>query len=202
MDRGEGGPRGNGRGPLDLASGWLYFGGAGLTGLAVAIGFRRQRRLGWLWSSYGVILLLAGIEESDWLRGIFGHNVKLAGHNIGALHDLLTQVVAQQRSGSSEYLYTNPQVLGALVLAAGGLALVGWLAVRRDRLLDPGLVLWLVLGAVLSASGGLIDADMLHKPSLIVWKAHIEEPLEFLGACCLAIVAVEVAIRSTEKARE
>lgn len=181
--------------PIDRASGLMLFVGAGLSAVAVATIRRRLGRWDGFWAGYGVFLLLAGLEESDWLKET-GLSPRILGHRIGAFHDLVTKLIAPLRAGTSEYPLAAPLVVLVAGAVVAGLALILWRRFRGAYGLDLGLVFLLGLGILLGSLGVLIDADLLPKPVTIDWKAHLEEPLEAVGAVCLALVALEAAIRA------
>lgn len=85
-------------------------------------------------------------------------------------------------------------MLALLLVATALLGAALWRLMRSVRLLHPGMVMLVGLGLFLASLGMLIDADVLPKPAGIEWKAHLEEPLEAIGALCLALTALESAI--------
>jgi hypothetical protein len=182
-------------GPVDRASGYLLFGGALLSTVVAMRTYRQARRLDWFWTGYGGILLLAGLEESDWLKQA-GLSIRFLGHRVSALHDVLTKLVQPLRAGAEDYPLAAPYVvLLSVAVIAASLATL-WLAAPRLRRLDVGLLLLIGLGVFFGSLGTLIDADLLPKPVAIDWKAHLEEPLETIGALCLALVSAEGLIRA------
>lgn len=182
-------------GPVDRASGYLLFAGALLSGTVVVSTYRRHRRLDWFWIGYGTILLVAALEESDWLKHA-GLSIKVLGYRVSALHDTLTKVVAPLRAGTSDYPFETTHVLLALAAVSGALTLLLWRFVPRIRHLDLGMVVLIGLGLFFGSLGTLIDADLLPKPAAIDWKAHLEEPLEAVGAVCLMLVGLEGIVRA------
>jgi hypothetical protein len=182
-------------GPVDRASGYLLFAGAFLSGTVVASTYRRHRHLAPFWIGYGSILLVAALEESDWLKQA-GVSVSLLGHRVSALHDTLTKVVQPLRAGASDYPFETSHVLLALAAASGALILLLWRFVPRIRHLDLGMGVLIGVGLFFGSLGSFIDADLLPKPAAIDWKAHLEEPIEAVGAVCLVLVSVEGIVRA------
>jgi hypothetical protein len=180
--------------PIDRAGGLLLFTGAILSGIAVLSARRRWRRWDGFLLGYTGFMLFAGLEESDWLKEA-GLHPRVLGYRIEAFHDLLTKVVQPFRAGTSEYALAAPVIVLAAVVAAGAVTVLLWRWATRDGLLDVGLAFLIGLGVLLGSLGMLIDADLLAKPVAIDWKAHLEEPLEAVGAACLALVALEGVVR-------
>jgi hypothetical protein len=186
--------------PIDRAGGLLLFGGSILSGMAVVIVRRRWRRWDGFWLGYAGFMLCAGLEESDWLKEA-GLHPRVLGYRIEAFHDLLTKMVQPYRAGTSDYALAAPVILLAAAVAASAVAVLLWRWATRDGSFDVGLAILIGLGILLGSLGILIDADLLAKPVAIDWKAHLEEPLEAVGAACLALVALEGVIRVSTCAR-
>ncbi|MCC6419221.1 MAG: hypothetical protein IT429_13380, partial [Gemmataceae bacterium] len=175
---------------------YLLFGGAILSGLVVAGALRQRRRPDLFWLLYGGVLLLAALEESDWLKQS-GLTVRILGHRYSALHDVLATGVKPFRAGAVDYPFAATTVVLTTATAAAGVVLLLRWAVSRTRRLDFGLLALVGLGLFFVSLGTLIDADLLPKPVAIDWKAHLEEPLETVGAVCLALVSLEGLLRGS-----
>jgi hypothetical protein len=179
-------------GPLDRYTGGVLFLGSVFSALACVIHKRRTGRTRVLWTTYSVFLLLAAVEEADWLRWILGRDARVGGWPIGSLHDLLEKLNHDLRGESVDYLLSGSAVLVLLALACLITVSILWRISTTDESWDVTLLLLIGLGIFLGGAGLLIDADILPKPRGIDWKAHIEEPLEAIGAVCLLIVSLEV----------
>jgi hypothetical protein len=116
----------------------------------------------------------------------------VGGWPIGSLHDLLEKLNHDLRGESVDYLLSGSAVLVLLALACLITVSILWRISTTDESWDVTLLLLIGLGIFLGGAGLLIDADILPKPRGIDWKAHIEEPLEAIGAVCLLIVSLEV----------
>jgi hypothetical protein len=178
-------------GPVDRYTGLLLASGALCSLMASAVHKRNTGRVKVLWTGYGILLGLFALEEADWLRWLLGRDARVGGWPIGSLHDLLEKLSHDLQSGSPDYVLSAPVVVGFLFITSVVTGTILYRLSRVDEMWDVGLVILVGLGFFLGGAGLLIDADVLPKPVGIDWKAHIEEPLEAIGALCLLIVSLE-----------
>jgi len=182
-------------GPVDTATALVLTGGSAIAGAAF-LRIRLQRgQWRWFWLGYAVLLLVCAAEESDWLHVLLNHNADVFGNHIGSLHDLVSKVTSRSRAGAPDYVASAPLIWAGLTLLLMLLGYALWRVQRSTPGLDWDVIGLMLLGVLLGTIGLLIDADVLPKPSGIEWKAHIEEPLEAVGALSLALASMEGFIR-------
>jgi hypothetical protein len=177
--------------PVDRYTGVVLATAAVCSLVAVLLVNRRTGRVSKLWLSYSSLLAVGAFEEADWLRALRGQDVRVAGWPIGSLHDLLEKLNHDLRGESADYVLSSSVVLILLAVTSAIMVWLMWQISTNDELLDMRLLVLISIGVFLGGAGLLIDADILPKPTGIDWKAHIEEPLEAIGAVCLLIVSLE-----------
>jgi hypothetical protein len=179
-------------GPLDQLTQGILFAGAYLSIVAFVLILRRGRRSEPFWLIYGLALALSGLEEAEWLAWFNGGlPFNVSGLRIGALHDFVHKYILTMRL---EHELGLPAIPGLVLISIGASVAFVW-AIRRDiRLLGGGLKLLVVIGALLGSLGIVVDSGYI--PLFARFGSMdllLEEPLEAIGAICLAIVAAEGA---------
>ncbi|HEV2130729.1 MAG TPA: hypothetical protein VGR27_06480 [Longimicrobiaceae bacterium] len=168
--------------PLTL---FCYFGAAVLLGGVARSSAAMPRKP--LKLLAGLYLVLA-LEEIDYF-GIFGAFIgRIDGVYAGSLHDIIRLAAEKVLPAVAAVCLAGAALLVLTLFWRGGYLDPRWLLARiRSREFA-----WVILGMSFLAIAAVQDADLF---GWVAAQPSTEEALELIGALCLAVYALEVAVR-------
>lgn len=135
------------------------------------------------WQLIAVLYVILALEEVDYFSVFGGRIGRIQGVYVGSLHDL----IALATKGG---LHPGAAAaIGAFGLAAAvGLWRTGYLQPRRlTAMLRGAGAEWLTAGILFLAVAALHEVHLVFRNA-----TGLEEPLDFLGAICLAVYALQL----------